>query len=91
VRETTLYEVNTIHQTPIGQGDHQLLKFRLNHIVVFMHLGILAEEVLDGGDGGPNAGVVSAALVPVEWHVEVTAHKDALPLEFGLRESAHEQ
>jgi len=49
-------------------------------------LGALADEVLDGGDGGADAGVVGDVLVLVERHVEVGAHEDALPLEVGLRE-----
>ena len=44
------------------------------------------DEVLDGGYGGPDAGVVGDVLVLVERHVEVGTHEDALALEVGLRE-----
>ena len=44
-------------------------------------LGALLEEVLDGGDGGADAGVVGDVLVVVERHVEVGPHEHALPLE----------
>lgn len=73
--ETVVYEVEAIRQTSVGQGNHQLLNFRLNHIVGSLHLGALAEEVLDGVD------VFGDVLVPVKRRVEVGAHGDALPLE----------
>ncbi|GJM88961.1 hypothetical protein PR202_ga05548 [Eleusine coracana subsp. coracana] len=40
-------------------------------------LGAVADEVLDGGDGGADAGVIGDVLVVVERHVEVGAHEDA--------------
>ena len=46
-------------------------------------LGAVAEEVLDGGDGGADAGVVGDVLVVVERHVEVGPHEHALALEVG--------
>jgi hypothetical protein len=52
-------------------------------------LGAVADEVLDGGDGSANTGVVGDVLVVVERHVEVRAHQDALPLELGGAEVPH--
>lgn len=43
-------------------------------------LGPIAYEMLDGGDGGADAGVVGNVLTVVEGHVEVGAQEHALPL-----------
>lgn len=51
-------------------------------------LGAVGEEVLDGGDGGADAGVVGDVLVVVERHVEVGPHEHALALEVGGGEVA---
>ena len=40
-------------------------------------LGTVVGQVLEGRDGGPDAGVVGD-LVPVEGHVEVGAHEHDL-------------
>ena len=48
----------------------------------------LSEEVLDGGDGGADAGVVTDDLVG-EGNVEVAAHQHLLALEVGVLEVAH--
>lgn len=51
-------------------------------------LGAVAEEVLDGGDGGADTGVIGDVLAVVERHVEVGPHEHALPLEIGGAEVA---
>lgn len=40
-------------------------------------LGAVAEEVLDGGDGGADTGVIGDVLAVVERHVEVGPHEHA--------------
>merc|ERR1711966_461940 len=51
-------------------------------------LGAVLDEVLDGGDGGADAGVVGDLEVLVEGHVEVAAHEHGLALEVSLLEVA---
>mmetsp|Transcript_11079 Transcript_11079/g.26960 ORF Transcript_11079/g.26960 Transcript_11079/m.26960 type:complete len:493 (+) Transcript_11079:174-1652(+) len=50
------------------------------------HLGAHLDEVLEGGDGGADAGVVGDLHVLVEGHVEVAAHEHRLPLELCFRQ-----
>lgn len=51
--------------------------------------GAVVNEVLDGWDGGTDAGVVGDVLAVVEGHVEVGTHEDAFPLEVRCGEIAH--
>lgn len=45
--------------------------------------GTIANEVLDGGNGGSNPGVVGDVLIVVEGHIEVSPHEDLLALEIS--------
>ena len=51
--------------------------------------GAVANEVLDGWDGGADAGVIGDVLAVVEGNVEVGAHEHAFPLEVRCGEIAH--
>lgn len=51
--------------------------------------GAIVNEVLDGWDGGADAGVVGDVLAVVEGHVEVGAQEHAFPLEVRCGEIAH--
>ena len=50
--------------------------------------GAVVNEVLDGWDGGADAGIVGDVLAVVEGHVEVGAHEHAFPLEVRRGEIA---
>lgn len=52
-------------------------------------LGPILEQVLDGGHGGADAGVVGDVLVLVQRHVQIRAHQDALTLQLRRRQIAH--
>lgn len=45
--------------------------------------GTIANEILNGGDGSSNPGVISNVLVVVEGHIEVSPHEDLLALEIS--------
>lgn len=51
-------------------------------------LGAVVEQVLEGGDGRADAGVVRDVELLVEGHVEVSADEHALALEVGLGQVA---
>lgn len=51
--------------------------------------GAILDQVLDGGDGGADPGVIGDVLVVVERHIKVGPHEHLLPLQGGAGQVAH--
>ena len=49
----------------------------------------VVNEVLDGWDGGADAGVVGDVLVVVQGHIEIGTEEHFLPLQIRLRQVAN--
>jgi hypothetical protein len=74
-RITALYEINSTNFELIVQsfGLWGELEYEAYQVAAEDDLGPVAYEVLDGGDGGVDAGVIGNVLAVVERHVEVGA------------------
>ena len=51
------------------------------------HLGALADQIVDGGQGCADAGVVGDRTGIVQGHVEVNPHENAFAAEVGAGEA----
>lgn len=51
--------------------------------------GAILDQVLDGGDGGADPGVISDVPVVVEGHIKIGPHEHLLPLQGRAGQVAH--